>query len=179
MRNVSYRVALGGIVSALCVTAMFLAGILPALYLLLPMIAGVLLMIIAAEVSIGWAFLTYLAVSILSVFVTADKEAALVFIMVFGHYPVVRCCIEKIKSKTLRRFLKFLIFNVSVAAFYYTTVFLFGMQQMLEEMREIGRYGEIIMLGVANLLFLMYEYNLGFLYIMYKKRFRKKLRRIK
>lgn len=50
MKNISYRVALGGIVSALCLLCMFLAGIMPALYLLLPMAAGMLMMIIAEEV---------------------------------------------------------------------------------------------------------------------------------
>ena len=38
MRDISYRVALGGIVSALCLVSMFLAGVLPALYLVPPMI---------------------------------------------------------------------------------------------------------------------------------------------
>ena len=70
MKDTSYRVALGGIVSALCLVTMFLAGVMPALYLLLPMIAGVLLMIIAMEVNKGWAFLTYLSVSLLSLFMT-------------------------------------------------------------------------------------------------------------
>ena len=60
MRDISYRVALGGIVSALCLVTMFLAGVIPALYLLLPGIAGILLMIIAVEVNIPWAFLTYM-----------------------------------------------------------------------------------------------------------------------
>lgn len=39
MRDISYRVALGGIVSALCLVVMFLAGAMPAFYLILPMIA--------------------------------------------------------------------------------------------------------------------------------------------
>ncbi len=73
MKNISYRVALGGIVSALCLLCMFLAGIMPALYLLLPMAAGMLMMIIAEEVSKSWAWLTYISVSLLSIFVTADK----------------------------------------------------------------------------------------------------------
>ena len=46
MRDISYRVALGGIVSALCLVVMFLAGILPALYILLPIMASVLLMLL-------------------------------------------------------------------------------------------------------------------------------------
>ena len=74
MRNVSYRVALGGIVSSLCLLCMFLAGIMPMFYLILPMVAGILLMIIAEEVSLSWAWLTYIAVGILSLFITADKE---------------------------------------------------------------------------------------------------------
>ena len=93
MRDISYRVALGGIVSALCLVVMFLAGILPALYILLPIMASVLLMLIAAEVSTGWALLTYIAVGILSLFITADKEAALIFIM-FGHYPIIRIYLQ-------------------------------------------------------------------------------------
>ena len=83
MRDISYRVALGGIVSALCLVSMFLAGVLPALYLVLPMIAGMLLMIIAAEVGKRWALMTYISVSLLSMIITFDKEAALIFIMLF------------------------------------------------------------------------------------------------
>lgn len=81
MRSISYRVALGGIVSALCLVTMFLAGVIPALYLVLPMAAGILMMIISAEVSKSWALLTYISVSLLSMFITFDKEAALIFIM--------------------------------------------------------------------------------------------------
>ncbi len=175
MRDASYKVALGGIVSALCVAAMFIAGIVPALYLLLPMAAGLLLMIIAAEVSISWAFLTYLAVSILSVFVTADKEAALVFVMVFGHYPILRCCMEKIKLRGLKTLLKFLIFNTSVILFFYVTVFVFGMKEMLEEMEEFGKYSGIVMLVICNFLFIMYDFNLESFYKIYRKRFRSRI----
>ena len=83
MKNISYRVALGGIVSSFCLMAMFLTGVFPVLYLVLPMIAGILMLIVVTEVSIPWALLTYLAVGLLSLFVTYDKEAALVFILFF------------------------------------------------------------------------------------------------
>ena len=33
MRDISYRVALGGIVAALCLVTMFLAGVIPVLFL--------------------------------------------------------------------------------------------------------------------------------------------------
>ena len=178
MRDISYRVALGGIVSALCLVVMFLAGVMPALYLLLPMIAGVLLMIIAVEVNKGWALLTYLSVSILSVFITFDKEAALIFIMFFGHYPILRMNIQKIKNGLFRRIVKFAVFNVCVLAYFYATVFIFGFDEILEEFNEFGRYGGYIMLGISNLVFVLYDVNLSFTYSFYRirimPRFRKK-----
>ncbi len=170
MKDVSYRVALGGIVSALCLLCMFLAGIMPAFYLILPMAAGILLMLIAEEVSVSWAWLTYISVSLLSMFITADKEAALVFVMLFGHYPIVRMYLSKLKLRGLRFLIKAAVFNICAVAYFYVTVFLFGIDQMLDEMNDIGRYGVWAFLGLGNLIFLLYDFNLEATYTLYIKR---------
>ena len=177
MKDVSYRVALGGIVSALCLVTMFLAGVLPAFYLLLPMIAGVLMMIIAVEVSRSWAFLTYIAVSLLSLLVTFDKEAALVFIMIFGHYPIVRLYLQKIPLKGLRAFIKLIIFNICVLSYFYVTVYIVGLDEMLEEFDDYGKYGAYAMLALCNVVFLMYDVNLDACYNIYRRRFAAKLKK--
>ncbi len=177
MRDISYRVALGGIVAALCIVTMFLAGIMPALYLLLPMIAGVLMMIIAQEVSTGWAFLTYIAVGLLSMFVTFDKEAALVFIMVFGHYPILRIYIQKIKLKPLRAAVKLVLFNICVITYFFVTVYIFGLDEMLDEFDEIGKYGAYIMLGACNIVFILYDLNLDLCREIYRKKIMPAFRR--
>lgn len=177
MKDISYRVALGGIVSALCLLCMFLAGIMPVFYLILPMVAGVLLMIIAEEVSLGWAWLTYIAVDILSMLITADKESALVFIMMFGHYPMVRMYLEKIKFRGLRYLLKALIFNFCTISFFLVTVFVFGMEQMLTDMNDLGKFGGAILLGLANIVFALYDFNLGAIYVLYIKRLLPKFRK--
>ena len=49
-RNLSSRVALGGIVAALGIVIMFLTGVLPALYIAAPMAAGLLMIILAVLV---------------------------------------------------------------------------------------------------------------------------------
>ncbi len=177
MRDISYRVALGGIVSALCLVTMFLAGVLPALYLLLPGIAGILLMIIAAEVNTGWAFLTYLAVGLLSMFITFDKEAALIFIMFFGHYPILRFYIQRISIKPIRLAVKLLLFNICIIAFFYVTVYIFGLKEMLEEFDDLGKYGAYIMLGISNLVFLFYDFDLDYMYRLYRSRLMPKFRK--
>lgn len=166
----SYKIALGGIVSALCLLTMFLTGVIPILSILLPMVAGILMMIIVVEVSIKWAFLTYLSVSILAMIVTFDKEAVLLFIMFFGHYPIIRFKIDAIKSKITRNLLKFSVFNICVLSFFWLTTYLLGLTAFLDEINDIGKYGGLIMIGFVNFIFLLYEYNLDIFYEMYIKR---------
>ncbi len=177
MHDVSYRVALGGIVSALCLLTMFLAGIIAPLYIVFPMISGCLMMIIATEVSRGWAALTYIAVSLLSLLVTFDKEAALLFILFFGHYPILRLYLQKIRFGLLRRILKFLIFNGCILAYFFITVYVFGLDQMLEEMGDFGKYGSLIMLVLADVIFILYDLNLDIFYNSYHQRFMSRLKR--
>lgn len=177
MRDVSYRVALGGIVSALCLLCMFMAGIMPMFYLILPMIAGVLLMLIAEEVSLSWAWLTYISVSLLSMFITADKEASLVFIMVFGHFPILRLYLQKINVKFLRWLIKLVIFNACIISYFYVTVFIFGIEQMLEEMGTLGEHSAEILLILCNIIFILYDLNLYAIYHIYKIKFMPLLRK--
>lgn len=159
-QNLSYRVALGGIISSFCLLSMFLTGIFPLLYLTLPMIAGVLLLIVVLEVSIEWAWVTYTAVSLLSLFVTYDKEAALIFILFFGSFPLIRHYLNRISSKSVRLILKLILFNGCMILYFYLNTYLFGMQELLEEFQKYGRYTGRITLLLLNPFFLMYDTSL-------------------
>ncbi len=168
MQNISYRVALGGIVSSFCLLAMFLTGVFPLLYLALPMIAGVLLMIIVMEVNTQWACLTYVAVGLLSLFVTYDKEAALIFILFFGYYPILYKYLNRIPVKLLRVLIKLLLFNGCMVAYFYVNVYLFGLESLLEAFEDFGKYGGPIMLALLNPFFLMYDISLDGLCDLYR-----------
>ena len=116
-----------GIVAALCIVIMFLTGVVPALYIVSPMAAGLLMVILVEEVSVSWAWLTYLAVSLLSLIVTFDKDAALMFILFFGYYPILRLNLEKIRNKPLKTICKYLLFNVFLVINWFLTVYLLGL----------------------------------------------------
>ncbi len=168
MQNVSYRVALGGIVSSFCLLTMFLTGVIPVLYLALPMFAGVLLLIVVMEVNTRWACLTYAAVGLLSLFVTYDKEAALIFILFFGHYPILHKYLNLLPTKVLRVLVKLLIFNGCMVAYFYINVYLFGLTALLEAFEDFGKYGGPILLAVVNPFFLMYDMSLDGLCVLYR-----------
>ncbi len=160
MNKVSYRVALGGVISSLCIFSMILAGVIPVLYLTMPMIAGALMTIIVNEVNKSWAFLTYAEVSILSLFVAPDKEAALIFILLFGYYPIIKDSIEKMKSSIIKFIMKLVIFNISAVVDYQITIHILGISDMADSFPIFGKFGIYVFLGLCNIFFFVYDYAL-------------------
>lgn len=175
MNSTSYKVALGGIISALCLVSMFLTGVIPILSLALPMIAGTLMMIIKVEVSTGWSFLTYIAVSMLSLFVTFDKESSVMFIFLFGLYPILKTFFDKVKLKLVRVLSKLIYYNVSVTIAFQITFKLFGMEELADQMNQYFPHGMLVLLIATNPVFWMYDYVLNNLIDIYYKKLKPKI----
>ena len=174
MRNPSFenssRTALGGIIAALSVTMMLLTTVIPVLSYALPAIAGVLLILIVIEVDKTWAFGVYAAVSLLSLLILPDKEAAMMYVFFFGHYPIMKAILEgKCKGFVLWLF-KFLLFNVSVVAAYLIIIYVF--QLPFEEMEEYGKWAVYGLLGLGNIVFVVYDIALSRLVMLYELKLR-------
>lgn len=158
MKGLSYRVALGGVLCSLALLAMFMTGLAPFFTYLCPMFAGGLVVVLLIEAGAKWATAAYVAVAILSVFTTPDKEAAMIFLFLFGHYPIVKVYLEKIPSRLWEYAAKLGLFNVCSVSCYWVIINVFGIGQLLESLGDWGQYGLLIFLGLANLVFLMYDY---------------------
>ena len=161
MDRLSYKVALGGMFTALCTLLMILTGVFPMLYLVLPMIAGALLMIIRAEVSTSWALLTYTAIGLLSMLVTFDKSAALIFILFLGHYPITKEYLDRIRPATLRILTKAALFTLCVVLDYFLTIYLLGMPEIRDEFTSLGKFAIPILIVFFGWLFFAYDFSLS------------------
>lgn len=179
MHNISYKTALGGIISSLCLLCMFMTGVLPVLYITLPMAAGILMMIMSIEVDSKWAFLTFLSTSILSLFISFDKEAALLYILLFGHYPIIKKYLDKISPSIIRIIVKIILFNICIATETVLTIKLLGSDEFFREMIKKGMIWIIIYFVGINFVCLSYDYCLKGLVIAYNKRLKPKLKRNK
>lgn len=174
-RSISYRIALGGTLASMCLLSQFITGVFPVFYIIMPMICGILVTVMAMETSVWWGFLMYLAVGTLSLFVTPNKDAALIFILFFGHYPLIRPCLRRLKLRPLIYGAKLLIYNACILAYFFMTVYLFGMDELLEEMGEFGKYGAYILLGTANMMFVSYDYLMDVAMDVYRRRLHPKI----
>jgi hypothetical protein len=176
-KKVSFKVSLGGIVSSICLFAMFLTGIMPLFVYALPAAAGTLMIIIVIEISRSWAFVTYISVGLLSLLITPDKEAAILFILFFGYYPIMKSLLEKLKSKLIEIVSKLAIFNCGIVAAYFLLIHVMGMAEVLENLGEYGEYGAYILLAVGNAIFVVYDIALTQLISSYMNWFRPKILR--
>ncbi len=172
----SSKTALGGIVSALSITLMLLTAVIPFMSYALPLVAGALLILMVIEINKRWAFIVYVAVSLLSVFVVPDKEAATFYIAFFGYYPIIKSTLEKHLPNVVEWIVKLVIFNAATVAGYLFTVYVLGIP--FDDMGEYGKYGVALLLGLANFVFVLYDILLTKLVTLYMLRFRKSFRKI-
>lgn len=170
----SAQVAMGGIAAGLAVLMMFLTGVIPFAYYALPAMAGLVLIAVQVELGAKTALIVYAAVSLLSVFVVPDKEAAILFIMFFGYYPILRPTLMRVRPKVLSLLLRFVVFNAAVLAAYWIVVNLLGMTEILDEFGNFGKYSVVVLWVLGNVFFLAYDYCVGNISYAYVNWFRLK-----
>lgn len=171
----SMKAALCGILAALSTVVMFFTGIIPVATLALPAIAGCLLIPVVAEVGISWGFGTFAVCAGLSFLLAPDREAALLYLLFFGYYPVLTGVLDRVKNKTLRYVLKLLIFNAAVVTETLLAVFVLGIPW--ETVEFLGKATPLVLLLLANLVFVLYDRALNGLIDLYFRKFSSQVRR--
>jgi len=156
-KNNAKYIALGGLLSAMAMVIMCLVGMIPFATFICPVLCIMLLSFVmsVSGSQIGWAW--YGCVSILSLLLAPDKEAALIFTFL-GYYPLIKPKLDPLK---LRWLYKFLIFNIAIVLLYSVTIRLCGMDELLAELDQMGRVISIATLALGNLTFLLLDVALS------------------
>ena len=147
------RIALGGMLAAVAVVIMNLVGIIPVATFVCPMACMILLTVVCrlTGTRIAWAW--YGAVSLLSLLLGPDKEAAAVFACL-GYYPIVKPKLDRKKGKWLW---KGLLFNAVILVTYWVLMHIFGFDQLASEFSEMGTVMVVLMLLLGNVTFFLLD----------------------
>lgn len=149
--------ALGGVFAALAVVIMNLGGLIPVATYTTPMLCILLLEFVRRSCGSRTAWAWYGAVAILSLLLSPDKEAAVLFAFL-GYYPICKTALDR---KKLGPVYKLLIFNASVLAMYWLLMHLFGMDQIAAEFEELGHVLTVVLLILGNVTFFLLDRLLG------------------
>ena len=164
MRNNNVKnTAICGIFAGVAVTIMCLGGLIPIATYVTPMLCIMIGQIILTGCGKRFAWTWYIAVSILSLLLAPDKEAAFLF-SILGSYPCLKQIFEKSKLAMLW---KLLYFNGSLCLLYCVLCSVLGLAELQNEYTELGTIGLIIFLLLGNITFLLVDRILSF---RFKKR---------
>lgn len=167
------QIAICSMMAALSMVIMLLTGLIPMAEFALPAIAGILLVPVVTEVGWGAGWLTYGAVSLLSLILAPSKECALYYLLFLGCYPLLKSKLEHCRSRVVEWVLKFLIFNILAAGIAALAIWVFafpGYEELLKDAPLVIAAGWLFLNGV----FLVYDIAVTRLITGYVRYFRPK-----
>lgn len=165
------RVALTAVLCALSVVVLYLSCIVPTARAGVVAVAG--LMPAAAVVSAGpgAGALCYAGTGILGLLLAPDKGNALLYLLFFGSYPLVKYGIERLRKLPLELVLKLCFFNA------VQTFFLFALKDLFLAAVPVGDTALWLMYLAGNAAFLLYDFGFTKLIAFYVARVDTPLRR--
>lgn len=176
MRNKTKNTAVSGLMTALSVVLMMLTTLVPVFMYVIPIVTGLLVLFVADVSNKKWGAGVYFSTAFLSLLLITDKEAALTYSLFFGYYPLIKDVIEKL-PKLISWILKFFIFNLAAVGIGVISFYVFGVSG--EEYNEFGKYTIPILLIMANVAFVLYDFCITknrFLLIRISEKFKKMIK---
>lgn len=155
--NKTVKITFCSMMTALACVLMLLAYF-PYFTYAAPAISAFFIMATVIECGNKWAVCSYVASAVL-VFLTAEPESRLLYILFFGYYAVLKAVVETLRKPFLEWIIKLLVFNAAVLAVYFIFAGIFGIS--VEDFNELGKYGAYIFLGLGNAVFVFYDIGLS------------------
>lgn len=172
----SQKVALCGVLAALSVVVLLGGAALQIGTYAAPMLAAFLVVPVLEEYGTKYALLLYGTVSLLALVLVPETELAWFYLLVVGHYPVLRRALARVRPAPLRTGLKLLFFNGAVVLLYILLAAWLG-PVVWQELTADGTAVLGLLLVMGNLSFLLCDRALGAATLYYRRVLRKKIRR--
>ena len=166
--NSTKKLALAGIFSALCVVFLFVGSLFQTLDLSAAAIASIIVLIAYIELGKGWALGVYAVAALLSILLLPQKTAAAVFTFFVGFYPIFKVLLNNIKSLWLSYVARIACFNVFLTLLIFVSTRLLGIEE------DFLGFGYVIY-GLANLAFIVFDFALERISLVYLTRIKPKL----
>lgn len=171
MRAKSRRVALAALLGALALLFLSLASFAPSGRVGLTAVAG--LFPAAAVVSCGLSagFLCYGGSALLALLLLSDKGLALLYLLFFGLYPMVKGLVERLRRFWIEVLLKLAFFNGILF------LLIFGLSELVFAVFPVKGVSLSVVVLAGNLIFLAYDFGFSQFIGFYSARIDRRLRK--
>ena len=166
----SRQMALCGLLTALAVVVMILAGALGIGTYAGPVLAMAVLLPVLEEYGAKSAVTVYVAAALLGLLLVPELELALVF-AAFGWYPILRPRLARIPSRAVQTAAKLLLCTAVILALYGVLLRFLG---MTADLLDAAPVFNLMLLVLGNVTFLLADLALDRLTVLWHRKLRKK-----
>ena len=145
----THAIALCGVTTALAVALMAVGGLLGIGLYAAPMLAGLCLLPAGRHLGLKYHLTLWLAASALSFFLVPDIEQNLMFLCLFGCYPILRPALQRL-PRLPRLLCKLLFFNAVSVALEALVLLVLAPEALAPPLL-------LLLLALGNLTFLLYD----------------------
>lgn len=163
------RIVVCGALCALAVIILYLGALIEVLDLSMGAIASLVIVLIVIEMGYSFAWVSYAAISVLSVILLPQKLPAIMFAAFMGFYPIIKSYVEKLNSSAIRWCLKLIVANAAFFAMFFIIKY-FMPDQLESDAMMLTLY------VLANGAFVLYDYAVSKLITAYFYKLRERLR---
>lgn len=163
------RIVVCGVLVALSVIILYLGCAIEVLDLTMSAIVSLLVVVIVIEMGYNYAWLAYIATSILSIILLPQKTPAIFYACFMGFYPIIKSYVERINSAIVRWLIKLAVGNAA------TILMLLLISIFVPEDFE-GGWMLIATYALSMVAFVMYDIALTKLITMYFRMIRDRIK---
>lgn len=122
------KTAYGGILAACALIFLFLATILPTNRIFFYGLSSVFIAVMILEygTTAGWMF--YFSTSLLALIIIPHKIRLIPYILVLGHYGILKTLIERLNNRFFEAILKLMVLNIGFLLAYLTVTMLLAVK---------------------------------------------------
>lgn len=168
--KITFSAILAALAAVFMITSFF-----PFLTYGIPALASLFIMVAVVEMGVKWGLAVYIVSAVLVGILPGDPEAKLIYIALLGYYPVIKAVFESRCSRVLEHVIKFAVFNSMLLLTYGVIAGLLGIE--LGDMGEFGKYTAVILVTLANIVFIIYDVMITRVSVWYSFRFHNKISR--
>lgn len=150
--NKTYYISLSAMFTAFTVLFIYLAGIMPSGRISMYFLSSLFISGIVLERKYKYAWISFIAASIIGALIVPDVLRIIPFVLFFGHYGIGKMYIEQMKDKMVAFIVKLVYFNVAVALTY-----LLAGSVIIADVSAYNLPWPLLII-IAEILFVVYDY---------------------
>lgn len=168
MKKSTKSLALSGVLAAVSVALVYFSALIPAGRISLLALAGLVPALAVIHGDLHYGIMVYVAAAVLSALLVPVKGCVAAYVLLFGHYAVLKSLFERAPTRLIEWLMKLAMFN------FLLTALVFGMRALFLQTVNLDSFVIWIVYVVGNAVFVIYDIAYSMLIMTYNNRRKKK-----